>query len=578
MATVLRYVGYDSQHVMLRGASFKQKCARSRIDTLISHYDGPGNILVKRGTPTLGPPPRTPRQSIRVERGTQFVQRTRVHAPFEIDDVINRTPELNPAYPVEFRFITTIEADPGIVSDQPQHEPALFLSDTEGPAVAANEFVWQPVSQPVTAYAEHLDIGRFKADFFVQLTKHRIDGVLAFQHATLRKLPALGAYPTTKQELVVSIRKDDADIGAKPIGVNPIVAHSNRTKTQTTVYFTLSIAYRPRRFFVFTGRNGILLVGLLLLAAGALMVALASGSADVGFSEMLGALRGEATPQVRSLVVELRLPRAMTAFAVGGLLAVAGVLMQVLLRNPLAEPYILGSSGGAAVAALLAMLFGMGAAVVDLSAFAGAMAATLLVFSIAHGTGSWTPTRLLLTGVVLAAGFSAATTLILALTPDQNLRGMLFWLMGDLSFAYEPARALLLLGVLIIGGTLGARHLNVLSRGELQAAILGLPVPAFRYIIFVAAAMATALAVTTAGVIGFLGLVVPHLVRLVAGSDHRLVLPASAIAGGALLVVADTMARTLMAPRQLPVGALTAAIGVPLFLILMSRARQSRYR
>ncbi len=329
---------------------------------------------------------------------------------------------------------------------------------------------------------------------------------------------------------------------------------------------------------MFTGRNGILFAGLLLLAAGALMVALASGSADVGFTEMLGALRGEATPQVRSLVVELRLPRAMTAFAVGGLLAVAGVLMQVLLRNPLAEPYILGSAGGAAVAALLAMLFGMGAAVVNLSAFGGAMAATVLVFSIAHGTGSWTPTRLLLTGVVLAAGFSAATTLILALTPDQNLRGMLFWLMGDLSFAYEPAGALLLLGVLIVGGTLGARHLNVLSRGELQAAIVGLPVPAFRYFIFVAAAMATALAVTTAGVIGFIGLVVPHLVRMVAGSDHRLVLPASAIAGGALLVVADTMARTIMAPRQLPVGALTAAIGVPLFLILMSRARQTRYR
>lgn len=329
---------------------------------------------------------------------------------------------------------------------------------------------------------------------------------------------------------------------------------------------------------MFTGRKGILFPGLLLLVAGALLVALASGSADVGFSEMLGALRGDATPQVRSLVIELRLPRAMTAFAVGGLLAVAGVLMQVLLRNPLAEPYILGSSGGAAVAALLAMLLGMGAAIVDLAAFGGAMAATLLVFSIAHGTGSWTPTRLLLTGVVLAAGFSAATTLILALTPDQNLRGMLFWLMGDLSFAYEPARGLWLLGVLVIGGTLGARHLNVLSRGELQAAIVGLPVPAFRYLIFAAAAMATALSVTTAGVIGFIGLVVPHLVRLVAGSDHRAVLPASALAGGALLVVADTMARTIMAPRQLPVGALTAAIGVPLFLILMSRVRQERYR
>jgi iron complex transport system permease protein len=268
----------------------------------------------------------------------------------------------------------------------------------------------------------------------------------------------------------------------------------------------------------------------------------------------------------------------LTAFAVGGLLAVAGVLMQVLLRNPLAEPYILGSSGGAAVAALLAMSLGMGSVVVDASAFGGAMAATLLVFAIAQGTGSWTPTRLLLTGVVLAAGFSAATTLLLALSPDQNLRGMLFWLMGDLSFAYDPNRSLILLGILVVAGTLSARHLNVLSRGELQAAIVGLPVRTFRYLIFIAAALATALSVTTVGVIGFIGLVVPHLVRLVAGSDHRVVLPASALAGGALLVIADTLARTVMAPRQLPVGALTAAIGVPLFLILMSRIRAERYR
>jgi iron complex transport system permease protein len=329
---------------------------------------------------------------------------------------------------------------------------------------------------------------------------------------------------------------------------------------------------------VFTARNGVLFVGLLLLVAATFLAALASGSADVAIAQMFAALRGDAPQEIQSLVVELRLPRTLTAFAVGGLLAVAGVLMQVLLRNPLAEPYILGSSGGAAVAALIAIMLGMGSAIVDLSAFGGAMAATLLVFSIAHGTGSWTPTRLLLTGVVLAAGFSAATTLLLALSPDQNLRGMLFWLMGDLSFAFEPARCLWLLGVLVVVGTLGARHLNVLSRGELQAAIVGLPVRGFRYLIFAASAMATALSVTTVGVIGFIGLVVPHLVRLVAGSDHRIVLPASALAGGALLVVADTMARTILAPRQLPVGALTAAIGVPLFLVLMSRVRQDRYR
>jgi len=250
--------------------------------------------------------------------------------------------------------------------------------------------------------------------------------------------------------------------------------------------------------------------------------------------------------------------------------------MQVLLRNPLAEPYILGTSGGAAVAALLAMIFGMGSLVVDFAAFGGAMAATLLVFSIAHGTGSWAPARLLLTGVVLAAGFSAATTLLLALSPEQNLRGMLFWLMGDLSYALDPERSLVVLLVLTMSGILAARHLNVLSRGELQAAILGLPVNGFRYLVFAAASLATALSVTTVGVIGFIGLVVPHLVRLVSGSDHRIVIPASALAGGTLLVIADTLARTIMAPRQLPVGALTAAIGVPLFLILMRKSRDGR--
>ena len=325
-------------------------------------------------------------------------------------------------------------------------------------------------------------------------------------------------------------------------------------------------------------RNSVLFTGLLFLAAMAFVAALATGSADVSFGESISALRGTAPEHVQSLVMDLRLPRALTAFGVGGLLAVAGVLMQVLLRNPLADPYILGSSGGAAVAALLAMMFGMSSLIIDISAFGGAMAATLLVFAIAHGTGSWTPARLLLTGVVLAAGFSAATTLLLALSPDQNLRGMLFWLMGDLSFAFDPARCLWLLGLLVLFGTASARHLNVLSRGELQAAIVGLPVKGFRYLIFSAAALATALSVTTVGVIGFIGLVVPHLIRTVAGSDHRIVLPASALAGGTLLVIADTLARTLMAPRQLPVGALTAAIGVPLFLILMSRSRQNRYQ
>lgn len=323
-------------------------------------------------------------------------------------------------------------------------------------------------------------------------------------------------------------------------------------------------------------RRARLFAGLIAIAAIALFAAMASGSADISLSETIDVLRGTAPDNIRSLILDLRLPRALSAFAVGGLLAVAGVLMQVLLRNPLAEPYILGSSGGAAVAALIAMVLGLGSLIVDLAAFGGAMAATLLVFGIAHGTGSWAPARLLLTGVVLAAGFSAATTMLLALSPDQNLRGMLFWLMGDLSFAFEPWRLLCLLAAMVAIGTLVARHLNVLAHGELQAVIVGMPVTGFRYLVFAAASLATALSVTSVGVIGFIGLVVPHLVRLLAGSDHRVVLPASALAGGVLLVIADTLARTIMAPRQLPVGALTAAIGVPLFLLLMSRSRDAR--
>jgi iron complex transport system permease protein len=322
-------------------------------------------------------------------------------------------------------------------------------------------------------------------------------------------------------------------------------------------------------------RPSLLFSALFAMTLVAGFVALLFGSADIGINMTWQAIVGTAPDNVRSLVIDLRLSRALTAFGVGGLLAVSGVLMQVLLRNPLAEPYILGTSGGAAVAALLAMMAGLGATIVDLSAFAGAMGATLLVFSIAQGSGSWTPGRLLLTGVVLAAGFSAATTFLLALSPDQNLRGMLFWLMGDLNYANAPLQSLALLSVITVAGVFAARSLNVLSHGDLQAAIVGMPVASFRLIIFAVTSLATAISVTTVGVIGFIGLVVPHLIRIIAGSDHRIVLPASALSGGILLVLADTVARTIIAPRQLPVGALTATLGVPLFLILMSRSRRT---
>lgn len=315
------------------------------------------------------------------------------------------------------------------------------------------------------------------------------------------------------------------------------------------------------------------LLGLGLIAVVAMVLALAIGSVNVAPAELWNVVQGEGSTLHRTLVLELRLPRTLAAFATGGLLAVAGALMQVLLRNPLADPYVLGLSGGAAVGALLAMLTGMGALLISGSAFAGAMLATLLVFGLAHGTGSWTASRLLLTGVVVAAGWGAVITLMLALTPSYKLPSMLYWLMGDVSYARTPWPALLVLIFAVIAVMPLARNLNVLARGPLQAAALGVSVRPLEWTIYLLASLLTATAVTTAGSIGFVGLIVPHMLRLVLGNDQRIILPASALAGGTLLVLADTLARTVIAPEQLPVGVITALLGVPTFLYLLHRSR-----
>ncbi|WP_290785486.1 iron ABC transporter permease [Halomonas sp.] len=323
-----------------------------------------------------------------------------------------------------------------------------------------------------------------------------------------------------------------------------------------------------------SGLGWALPLGLLVLASLlALGLALAMGSVGVGLDELWSVVRGEGNALSRTLILELRLPRALSAFAVGGLLAVAGALMQVLLRNPLADPYVLGLSGGAAVGALAAMLAGLGGALMTGSAFAGAFLSTLLVFGLAHGTGSWTPSRLLLTGVVVAAGWGAVITLMLAVSPVERLPGMLYWLMGDLAHAGAPGAPLALLLVACLVALPLGRNLNVLARGPLQAAALGVAVRPLEWGIYLMASALTAMAVTTAGSIGFVGLVVPHMLRLVLGNDQRLILPACALAGGTLLVLADTLARTAIAPEQLPVGVITALLGVPTFLYLLYRSR-----
>ena len=321
-------------------------------------------------------------------------------------------------------------------------------------------------------------------------------------------------------------------------------------------------------------KPGRLLPLLALAALLSLVLAISTGSTPLRLDTVMTALLEGHDSVVREVILELRLPRALNAFSTGGLLALAGVLMQVLLRNPLADPYVLGISGGAAVSALAAMLLGFGGLVVDWAAGTGALGATLLVFALAHARGGWTPQRLLLNGVVVASGCTAIVSLMLALGDETRLRGMLFWLMGDLSFASFSPTALCMLAA--VGGlaVAGARSLNVLARGEVESQALGLALSPARIALFCATAALTATAVTTAGGIGFIGLVTPHLVRLVAGANHRIVVPASILLGGTLLTLADTLARIAAAPRQLPVGALTALIGVPLFLILMRRERR----
>ncbi|WP_455206239.1 FecCD family ABC transporter permease [Kaarinaea lacus] len=321
-------------------------------------------------------------------------------------------------------------------------------------------------------------------------------------------------------------------------------------------------------------RKNYILIGLLTLAPLAIMSALMVGSVPLSPYDVFQSILGNQATQSTQIIQDLRLPRALGAFSCGALLALAGVLMQVLLRNPLADPYVLGISGGAAVATLLAMLAGTGGWMLTGSAFAGSLLSMFIVFGLAQARGSWSPTRLLLTGVVVAAGWGAVVSFILAIAPANNLHSMLFWLMGDLSYVTTiwPGMAVMVLG--LVAALLASRRLNILLHGSMQASALGVDVNKLRFMIYVLASLMTATAVTIAGSIGFVGLIVPHLIRLTGVTDHRWLLPGSALLGGSLLVIADTFARAVIAPQQLPVGVIMAMIGVPLFLFLLHRSNK----
>jgi iron complex transport system permease protein len=331
-------------------------------------------------------------------------------------------------------------------------------------------------------------------------------------------------------------------------------------------------------------RRAVLIVGVLAcLSIASLLVAGMSGSVAVAPAELPGAvmqaLDGRTDTLAASLVA-LRATRALMAFVTGGALALSGVMMQALLRNPLADPYVLGISAGASVGALFALLMMCAAATVDAAAIAGAVAISLLLYVLARrdlrhgGAAEGGSSQLLLTGVILMSASMALVTLMLSIAPESRLRSMVFWMIGDLSGV--PLRLLpwIVLAVGLAFALRNARALNMLALHADGAATLGIRVGALRKGLFFISALLTASAVNSAGSIGFVGLIVPHACRFAFGPDHRVLIPSAVLAGGGLLVLCDTLARTVIAPTQLPVGAITALIGAPVFLYQLHQLRK----
>lgn len=313
----------------------------------------------------------------------------------------------------------------------------------------------------------------------------------------------------------------------------------------------------PRSRFIF------IVIGIVFLS---IFLSLSKGSTSIPLYQLLS----RDNDLFNTIFLKLRLPRTLTAFVSGGLLALAGSLMQLLLQNPLADPYILGVSGGAALFTLLMIFFGANEYWLMGGAWLGSLLAIALILLLAR-QHRWQTHTLLLSGIAIASGFSACISFILLISTDASLHSMLFWLTGDLNDARFPWIGLAILGIGFVICLLLAPGLNILGRGEKEAKALGLSSEKYRIALYLLSSLFTAAAVTLAGCIGFIGLIIPHLTRMLAGYDYRIVLPVSMLLGGSLLTAADTCARTLFAPQQIPVGILMALIGVPIFVWMLQK-------
>jgi iron complex transport system permease protein len=290
------------------------------------------------------------------------------------------------------------------------------------------------------------------------------------------------------------------------------------------------------------------------------------------FQSMLG-LKGTGSDTERIIILSLRLPRAILAGLVGAGLSVSGAAFQALLRNPLADPYLLGVSSGAAVGAIIAILLGLGTFSfgLPLASFLGALLTVLVVFYFGRQDGKIHPHTLLLAGVIMGSFLSALIMFFISVSQREELHTIIFWLMGD--FSLSNTRVILIIFPYILLGIfllyLRSRHLNLLLSGEENAVQLGVDVEKLKLISYLSASLIAAASVSACGLIGFVGLIIPHSVRLIFGPDHRLLLPSAALLGASFLVASDTLARTVLAPVELPVGVITAAFGGPFFIYLL---------
>lgn len=331
-------------------------------------------------------------------------------------------------------------------------------------------------------------------------------------------------------------------------------------------------------------RAAVVITSLAVLSLASLLIAGMTGSVPVPLADMpaaLGELASGSNGSLAATLLDLRLSRALVAFVTGAALALAGVMMQALLRNPLADPYVLGISAGASVGALASLLFMAALWVIDAAAFGGAVAVSMMLYFLARrdlksgGAAEGGTSLLLLTGVILSSLCMATVTLMLSIAPESRLRSMVFWMIGDLAGAPLRWAPWIVLTAVVIFALRSARSLNVLALHAEAASTLGINVGLLRKGLFFCSGLLTASAVTSAGSIGFVGLIVPHACRFACGPDHRVLIPAATLAGGSFLVLADTLARTVLAPQQLPVGVVTALIGAPVFLYQLHRLHRA---